>query len=140
MAQAEFEQWSPAIEKRVSDLSLEVTRARRFMEPEHRAPAFQQPGLFGPHGSAAERPPASFTVDGPFGHRFEQHHRDCEFGTDPKRATPSRCRKKRPISLNLGIRRHHSTGRLRRPLIQFMKQPSPIGALKATMLLLNSLM
>jgi hypothetical protein len=36
MSQAEFEQWTPSIEKRVTDLSLEVMRATRFMEREHR--------------------------------------------------------------------------------------------------------
>lgn len=83
MSQAEFEQWTSSIEKRVTDLSLEVMRATRFMEREHRTPTFQQPGLFGPQKSVPERPPAGFSTDGPFGHRRPPHLRDREFGSRP---------------------------------------------------------
>lgn len=81
LMKTEADMWRPDLEKRVDDLELEVTRVNKFLERERRQPAFDKPGLFGPHASASVRPPAGFPhADGARGHRFEPPNREGEFG------------------------------------------------------------
>lgn len=113
------------MEKRVADLSLEMTRTTKFLEREYRAPAFGQPGLFGSHVSAPERPPAGSSADGPHGHRVEHHYRDRESGFRPQMHDPVTGMQHPPPNLSTGFMhdqeipsdRHGGYGRL--PQITF---------------------
>lgn len=81
MARTEVEQLKPDFEKRLTDMTLEITCVNKFLERERRSPAMGEPGICGPYGSTTGRVPAGLQqVDGQFGHRSDQCYRDRESG------------------------------------------------------------
>ena len=46
MMKTEVEQWKPEVEKRMTDMTLEIMRVNKFMESEHHTTA-SGPGIFG---------------------------------------------------------------------------------------------
>jgi uncharacterized protein YukE len=58
MARTEVEQWKPDFEKRLTDMTLEITRVNKFLERERRSPATGEPGICGPYGSTTGHVPA----------------------------------------------------------------------------------
>lgn len=81
MDQAQIESWRPAVEKRLDNISLELSRANKFMERESFVNDFAKPGILPNAKTMGERlPPRCPNVDGPDGHHFDNSNRDRGFG------------------------------------------------------------
>jgi hypothetical protein len=77
MDQAKIDSWKPDVEKRLDNLTIEHTRANKFMEHETMTNYYTKPGLIPNSESASGRPPAGFhVVDRPDGHRIEHSNRE----------------------------------------------------------------
>lgn len=77
----EIEAWCPGVERRLDNISLEMTRTTKFMECESMAQDFTKPGLIPNIKSTYERPPAqNSTVDGPNNHLFNHRYGERGFG------------------------------------------------------------
>jgi hypothetical protein len=84
----DIEHWRPDLVKRIEDVALEVARVNKFLERERRAEPFDKPGIFGSYTAAPPRPPAGPPPSaGPYGHRYDQSHRERESGYE---FTPTR--------------------------------------------------
>lgn len=77
----EIEAWCPGVERRLDNMSLEMSRTTKFMECESMVQDFTKPSLITNIKSTYERPPArNSTVDGPNDHRFNHRYREHGFG------------------------------------------------------------
>jgi hypothetical protein len=84
MDHAEIDNWKPAIEKRLGNLSLEMSRANKFMERESMAQDCFKPGLLPMDMSAFGRATAPHhSADEPNGNHMEFRHREREFDRIP---------------------------------------------------------
>jgi hypothetical protein len=77
----DIEHWRPDLVNRIKDVVLEVARVNKFLERERRAEPFNKPGIFGSYTAAPLRPPAGPPpLARPYGHRYDQSHRERESG------------------------------------------------------------
>lgn len=74
-ASTEFESWRPQVDTAVTDLKLEMSKLNKHMD---RVLLDRSPNscLLDAPKSASARPPTGAAVDGPTGHRNDNHHRD----------------------------------------------------------------
>jgi hypothetical protein len=81
MDQAQIESWHPAVEKRLDNISLELSRVNKFMERESFINDFAKPGILPNAKTMGERlPPRCPNIDGLDGHHFDNCNQDRGFG------------------------------------------------------------